>query len=170
MSTAEAARDRSLRRQVGERADRPATAAAAVAATAVVFSAGWFGAYDLVDVEPSAVPLFVATVANAYVVTWLVWDRFVPDGAWSYWRGLLLGGTAGLGSHLTLGYAWLLVGLLGGGGGGLGLFELLVGGLLIGALSVPLTFGIPILLSVAVALGLTYCRRRVATATVPARK
>lgn len=155
---------------LGRNAHSPHVAAAAVAATAVAFSAAWFGV--LVGLEPGEPtgPLFVATVANAYVVTWFVWRRYVPVGVWSYPRGLLLGGQVGVGSHATIGYVWLLVSIPTGEYEPQGALEFLSAGALYGAYSVVFTWGVPFALSVGVALALTHARRRVRTPQVATRK
>ncbi|PSQ19123.1 hypothetical protein BRD00_02430 [Halobacteriales archaeon QS_8_69_26] len=149
--------------RLGRAADRPHVAASVVAGTAVAFSAVWFASVDG-DWGPGlAFVLYLATVANAYAVTCAVWWALVPEGVWSYRRGLGTGLAVGLCSHLTIGFAWLGVLLLHPGTTtDWSLLEPVGLGLLMSVYSVPFTLGIPILLCVAVALGLTYLRRVVA--------
>lgn len=156
---------------VGRRAHRPATAAAAVAGSAVVFTAAWLGLgfLDGVDGAGLVLALFLAPVANAYVVAWLVWRWFVPRTAWSYARGAVTGLAIGVFAHATIGFAWALVALV-AGSGSMDAGDILGVGVTYSLYSVPLTFGVPIASSVAVALGLTYCRRRVAGGGPHARK
>lgn len=157
--------------RLGRSADRPSVAAGLVAATAAVFSAAWFVAVGAEG--PIVGALYAATVANAAVVTYAVWWVLIPEKAWSYRRGLATGFAVGLASHLTIGYVWALIrvavdpgrltGPPGGGGGAMVQWvgEALLAGLFVSVFSVPFTVGIPIALSVAVALGLTYSRRHV---------
>ncbi|WP_435348826.1 hypothetical protein [Haloarchaeobius sp. HRN-SO-5] len=158
----------------GRRADRPSTAAAVVATTAVVFSGLWFllvwipAAYvvDIVDIV-DVMGLYLLTVANAYVVPYAVWRWLFPVESWSYRRGLAAGVAIGIVSHLAIGYVWLvwswLVEFAFGPEAILpfsGFESLVIGGLLVSYFSVQATFGLPIALSVGAAVWLTYCRRR----------
>lgn len=151
---------------LGARADRPAIAAATVATTAVVFSAVWFSMGDPGEAPLVVGVLYPVTVANAAVVAYVAWRLLVPDGTWSYRRGLATGVAIGVGSHLTIGYVWLASAMLldlavdPGPWPDWSIPETLVAGLLFSIYSVPLTLGIPIALSVGAALGLTYCRRQ----------
>lgn len=153
--------------RVGRRADRPAVAAGLVAAAALAFSTAWFA---LVGGDAPVVPvLLVATVANAAAVTSVVWRLVVPSGAWSYRRGAGAGLLVGLGSHLTVGIAWVLALLATGNATDFSASaaEAFAAGLTLSAFSVPTTFGVPTLLSVGIALGLTHARRRTGGASGP---
>jgi len=144
---------------VGRHAHRPSFAAQLVAGTAVAFSAVWFLANGWLSWV--AAVLTAAITANAYLLTRFVWGRLVPAGSWSYRLGLATGVAVGALAHATVGFAWLFPSLpvaptVPSPG------ELLGDALLLSALSVPTTGGVPLLLSVGAALWLTDCRRRVA--------
>lgn len=128
----------------------------------------WLGFVDGGEVDGIVVALFLATVANAYAVTWIVWHRLVPRDAWSFARGVGTGLAIGVVAHATIGFAWALVAFASDGWSASPLDALGVG-VAYSLYSVPMTLGIPIVLSVGVALGLTYCRQ-VADVTPTARK
>lgn len=97
--------------QLGRRAKDPHTAASLVAAAALLFTAVWVLAAIMTasiggtPTDRSTVVAFFlfVTPANAYVVTRLVWGRFItPRRRLSYRRAALVGGGTGLVSYATL--------------------------------------------------------------------
>lgn len=157
--------DQSLLVRVGRRAHRATTAAVALGAVAAAFSYVWFTAYAGGFLNPSAPLLYAATVANAAGVAYVAWPRLVPEESWSYRQGAVAGVVLSGASHLTIGFVWVAVAYL-DEVGARNVGQFLGASLFLSAWSVVLTFGVPTVLSLAVALGLTYCRRRAGNRTV----
>lgn len=175
--------------RTGPTADDPRTAALLVAALAAGYGLLWFGVAGVGGLVAGTPPLWTgvtwvagmaallaATVANAYVVTYLVWGWLVPAGRWGYRRGAGAGLAVGVGSCLTVGPVWTVV-LLGAttlragfapGAETLQVADAAAFAAYFSAFSPVLTLGAPLSLSVAAGTWLTYARRQTQGGRQPA--
>ncbi|MFC7139272.1 hypothetical protein ACFQMA_05395 [Halosimplex aquaticum] len=158
-------------RRLGERADEPATAAGVVGTTALAFSGLYYGNMVLghwgsvaageYEAVAGLTALFLLTVTNAAVVTWLVWSSRDLSDEWGYRRGAATGLLVGVASHLTLGLVVVAWSLLAGRASMTTGLSAVPSYFLIVFASVVFTAGVPLVLSVGSALALTHCRKRV---------